>query len=733
MSGTLVSNSKSRQWNWVLIGIGFLILYVLWLFWGQTDTWERELAGSLAIGFPACLAATLALLAGNQQTATARWRLAWRWIAAGIFINLAADIVGRSLTIISPHTVLKPIFFEGVYLAASIAMGTGFILYPRILRREYGRIKLFFDTIITSVAIFTLVWLIIFQPTMQATQSFNSTSSFLIWSYPFADLFLLLLLLNLFLISQPQSQSHPFVWIALGLFARTSSDLVYATLAQTGSYTTGTAVDAGWVLNSFLLALAAYTSGDSSISQSPTLFARIASRSQTLLPLLTTLGLGWYALITRQFSGQPNALGLWVTVLLGVGLIARQGVLTGEVEYRQYASLVNSVADPTFICDRHGRLRLINPAFLTATGYGTANELLSHPLSSFLNSSEAINSAIRGPNLQPWSGELQLYRKDGSELPVFLSLRPLFPAGNNRLAIAGTAYDLSEQKRQQAALEAAHSELEQLNQQLEAKVSEKTASLTEAYDRLEEQNIALHRLDELKSDFVSLVSHELRAPLTNINGGIELLLSGKRPLPRQASGTLELVQGEIKRLTRFVETILDLSALDAGRLPLYPAPLSLHNVAITLQTQLLHLDGSERIRWEIPPDYPYLLADENALGSVLFHLLDNALKYAPTGNITISAGAQGSLGWIKVSDQGPGIAPEALPNLFERFYRSKMSDSQSVYGHGLGLYIVRRLLDAMQGTVTVENLSGGGACFTCTLPLVEGIEESNASQDHAGR
>ncbi|MGD0708490.1 MAG: PAS domain-containing sensor histidine kinase, partial [Anaerolineaceae bacterium] len=368
----------------------------------------------------------------------------------------------------------------------------------------------------------------------------------------------------------------------------------------------------------------------------------------------------------------------------------------------------------------------INPAFLAAAGYTTADELLSRSLNSFLSSSEPLNSTIRGPELQSWSGELQLRRKDGSELPIFLSLRPLFPAGNNHLALAGTAYDLTEQKRQQAALEAAHSQLEQLNQQLELKVDEKTASLSEAYARLEEQNVALHKLDELKSDFVSLVSHELRAPLTNINGGIELLLSGKHPLPQQASGTLELVQGEIKRLTRFVETILDLSALDAGRLPLYPAPLSLHNVVATLQTQMLHLEGTSRIRWEIPPDYPYLLADENALGSVLFHLLDNALKYAPTGSITVSVGVEGSRGWIKVSDEGPGIAPEALPFLFDRFYRSRVSDSQSVYGHGLGLYIVRRLLDAMQGTIAVENLPGGGACFTCTLPLIEEIEEGNA-------
>ena len=126
------------------------------------------------------------------------------------------------------------------------------------------------------------------------------------------------------------------------------------------------------------------------------------------------------------------------------------------------------------------------------------------------------------------------------------------------------------------------------------------------------------------------------------------------------------------------------------------------------------------------------MADENALGSVLFHMLDNALKDAPTGSITVSAGVKGTFGLDQSERSGTGITPEALPYLFDRFYRSKVSDSQSVYGHGLGLYIVRRLLDAMQGAVTVENLPGGGACFTCTLKLVEEIEEGNAPQDPIG-
>jgi signal transduction histidine kinase len=140
-------------------------------------------------------------------------------------------------------------------------------------------------------------------------------------------------------------------------------------------------------------------------------------------------------------------------------------------------------------------------------------------------------------------------------------------------------------------------------------------------------------------------------------------------------------------------------------------------VVETLHRQLVHYPGAEQLSWKIPTSLPPLLADENALVSVLFHLVDNAIKYAPEGEIEISAGQVDDKVWISVSDHGPGIAQEAQPLLFERFYRFNASDAQAVYGHGLGLYIVRRLMDGMNGQVTAANQPEGGAVFTLTLPL----------------
>jgi two-component system, OmpR family, sensor kinase len=99
--------------------------------------------------------------------------------------------------------------------------------------------------------------------------------------------------------------------------------------------------------------------------------------------------------------------------------------------------------------------------------------------------------------------------------------------------------------------------------------------------------------------------------------------------------------------------------------------------------------------------------------------LDNAIKYAPQGEIVVVAGIEKQRVWIRVMDQGPGVVEAELPMIFDRFYRAgSVSDSQSVYGYGLGLSIARRLMEAMQGSIQAENRKGRGACFTCWLPLV---------------
>jgi signal transduction histidine kinase len=299
--------------------------------------------------------------------------------------------------------------------------------------------------------------------------------------------------------------------------------------------------------------------------------------------------------------------------------------------------------------------------------------------------------------------------------------------------VAGVMHDLTSQKKQQKDQQEAYKrlslirkELEELNNQLEARVEEKTSSLTAAYQQLEEQHRLLQSLDELKSDFVTMVSHELRAPLTNISGGIELVLTGKYQISAGSRNSLQMVQGEILRLTRIVESILDLSTLDAGKMPVYPEPVHIENLLPSLRNLINHYPDHSRIRLNVEEDLPVFLADSQVLLSVLSYLMDNAIKYAPDGPVKVEITHQENWADFRVSDEGPGIPPHTINQVFEKFYRADQSDSREVYGRGLGLYMAKRLVEAMNGTISAMNLPEKGAQFFIRLPiLVELYEKEN--------
>lgn len=732
-------SSASRRVFFLLAAL-YLVFYLIWLVSGALNESERYLLGNLALLFSgaACTWSAFRAWKLTPPEPSLSARRAWLWLSFGLAVWLAADALrmlreGFTLGRAGQQNILDLIFTLG-----SLAVLGGLLLYPRRPPQERSRsfLRILLDATVVSTAVITLSWILVLAPI------FDAGGPPLVLLYPAADLVLLVVLVNLFIFNEPGSFPAPLYWLSLGLAAYLTSDLAYASLLRDAAYSAGGPADFGWALGDFffILAGAEYIRTANRVAR-PTAAViprRAAARVQSLLPLVTTLGLGWISIASWQLQSPGAQLGPWITVVLALVIIARQGISAGEVEFEQYARLVNGIAEPAFICDRNGRLRLVNPAFVQISGYENAGAMAGLPLQVILRPAQDV-ARILVQGFQEhnsgsgWDGGMFLSRKDGQLVAIQLALRPV-TWRRGAPALAGTAHDLTEINRQQAALQQAYeqlaaalNQLEKLNTQLEQRVQEKTADLKQAYDQLELQNAALRSLDRLKSDFVSMVSHELRAPLTNINGGIELVLARSRSLVADERDTLGLVQAEIARLTRFVETILDLSALDAGRAPLYPAPLRMETVFAALRRQMMHLPGADRVTWILPIDAPDYLADERAMTSILFHLVDNAMKYAPDGPITVSAGQEGGMGWVRVEDRGQGIPDDALPMLFTRFYRSNSADAQTVYGHGLGLYIARRLIEAMDGTIEAANRPEGGAKFLCRLPLV--IEESTGEEN----
>ncbi len=235
-------------------------------------------------------------------------------------------------------------------------------------------------------------------------------------------------------------------------------------------------------------------------------------------------------------------------------------------------------------------------------------------------------------------------------------------------------------------------------------------------------------LDRMQRDLITAFSHELRTPLTNIGLITAMMLSaGDGRVDAMEREQLQLLQAQSQRLEEFAERILQVNRLDAGVAMLMPTNVWLNGVLE--ETARSGFGGSfqHSLSVVLPEQNLWVWADEQAVQSVLTILLDNAFKYTvPDSPVDIIA-QQGPPGWvtIAVEDRGPGIAPVHQAHLFDRFYRIDSSDSQRIYGYGLGLYIARGLITQMDGQIWVESEEGHGSRFVFTLPV--GKEKYDAS------
>ena len=230
------------------------------------------------------------------------------------------------------------------------------------------------------------------------------------------------------------------------------------------------------------------------------------------------------------------------------------------------------------------------------------------------------------------------------------------------------------------------------------------------------------RLNQLKDQFIANVSHELRTPLTAVNGYIELLSDnqGSIDTPTQAR-FIRRVRQACDDLLVLTNNILEVSEVDHDLVKISCEPIS---VVPVVQEILTNFDPRVVQAYTLKVDVPEqvtVLADEQALRQVLRNLLSNTFKYAPKGTpVSIRAVVdERPQVCICVQDAGPGIPPSELPLLFQKFVRLKRDLSGTVRGTGLGLYISKRLIEAMHGQIWAESSGepGEGSCFCFTLPM----------------
>lgn len=229
----------------------------------------------------------------------------------------------------------------------------------------------------------------------------------------------------------------------------------------------------------------------------------------------------------------------------------------------------------------------------------------------------------------------------------------------------------------------------------------------------------LRQLDELKSEFVSNVSHELRSPLSVIKSYVEALLDQVDPSDYQTQREfLTVVNDETDRLTALVSDLLDISRIESGKFEIQLSPVALSDVIQIVLTSLKAKSSRHQIAVDIPSLLPDLLADMDKMVQVFLNLLDNAIKFSPDGGkISIKAGVKGKMVRCDISDQGMGIAKRDIPHIFEKFYRVDNSDKYEISGTGLGLSIVKHIVESHGGKISARSKLGKGSTFTVLLPL----------------
>jgi two-component system phosphate regulon sensor histidine kinase PhoR len=228
----------------------------------------------------------------------------------------------------------------------------------------------------------------------------------------------------------------------------------------------------------------------------------------------------------------------------------------------------------------------------------------------------------------------------------------------------------------------------------------------------------LKQLERTREEFVANVSHELRTPLSLIKGYVETLMDGARNNPEVVERFLKIIERNTQRLDLLIQDLLTISALESGRVKLNLQPVVLRPLVEKVFTDLKTRAEEKDVKLANQLNDLIALADAHRLEQVFANLVDNAIKYGRTQGAVTVGGRKTDAGKIEVfvQDDGPGIPPEALDRVFERFYRVDKARSREQGGTGLGLSIVKHIVQNHDGEVWAKSELGKGAAFFFTLP-----------------
>jgi PAS domain S-box-containing protein len=349
-------------------------------------------------------------------------------------------------------------------------------------------------------------------------------------------------------------------------------------------------------------------------------------------------------------------------------------------EKKRLDAILEHTADGVMILDHAYRVVVFNRALTELTGWLAAEAINHHhdeiirwaKLQTELDMAGAVKGGWPLPSARLLYVEGDLRRRNGGTVSVGITYAPLFDREGRLVNVMANVRDITR----------------------------------------------FREADEVKSTFISVISHELKTPVALIKGYADTLLREDASWDKQTTKeSLTVILEEADRLNELVDNLLDASRLQAGALPLEMSDVALDVLANRVAKRFQTQTEIHEITVNFPDDFPYVIGDPGRLGQVLDNLVSNAIKYSPQGgHIAIEGRVTPKEVVVTISDQGVGIPLEESQRVFERFFRGQRERHQSTPGAGLGLYLAKAIVEAHNGRMWVESNPGQGSAFSFSIP-----------------
>jgi len=445
----------------------------------------------------------------------------------------------------------------------------------------------------------------------------------------------------------------------------------------------------------------------------------------------------WESPVMTQ--GWTSSLFILILVVFSTLIVLYIKTLIRKMQYDKshMTSLFENATEGIIVTNSNAEIILANPAACKMFHYDV-HELLGKKVEVLLPRKHRVGHVklregfYKDPHDRVMGSGRDLFgeRKGGENFPVEVSLSS-YKQNNDQYVIA-FIIDITHRKeiersflQQQQQLERASADIRKLNTELEAKVEERTLILKEALQRLEQSQQELsealdkeRQLNEIKSRFVSMASHEFRTPLSAVLSSASLIAKYTTTEQQENRNKhINRIKDSVKHLNDLLEDFLSLGKLDEGKVG---ASFSNFDLSESIQDTIEDLRGLLKDGQQILYHHEgerWVTSDKKLLKNILINLISNAVKFSnPTGNIAIYSKHNGNVALISVTDHGIGISEEDQKHLFSSFFRGH--NAINIQGTGLGLHIVKRYLDLIGGKISLKSKLGEGTTFTIEFPVL---------------